>query len=321
MVKSYTKTTGIVAATLISIFSFNPAFAASEYNTDFNVNVKEVLSVSITTPTEWASGDINTFLRNKVNVTVNSNNTAGFTASMTTKTTDTFLTNTSKNTFTLPTLGSNTTRSSFPTNYWGYSLDDTDAGSDSSTYSALVGAGSTPITLLSSTSATSGSRDFYFGAKADLTKAAGTYTGTVVVNVVSGVIDPSTNPVTPTNPATPTNTGGSGNPSPAYNPAPTGGSSNGTTAYTYTTNGSGSSSNTSTTTTEVSDGDNRGAYEGYTPPQGETYSSNTNINSSSALATGLAVTSALAAASGTMFFILAKRRKDEEEEEQQQLQQ
>lgn len=290
-------------------FALHPQ-AIAEDATDFSVNVKESLFVSITTPTDWASGDIDTFLRNKVSIQVRSNNAAGFTASMTTKTPDTALTNTSKNTATLPTLSTSTSRSSFPANYWGYSLNDTDAGNNSSTYNALVGSTGTPITLLSSTTAASGSKDFYFGAKADVTKAAGTYTGTVVISVVTGVINEE-NPVTPTNPATP----GPQNNTPNYNPAPTGGSSSGTTTYTYTNTGS----DTNTTTTEISEGDNTSAYSGYTPPQGQTQNTISNISNNSALATGLATASSIAAASGIFFFVLAKRDKDDEEDEQAQI--
>ena len=304
--KVITNTLGICTALMIPFVGLNNTHADDK--TNFNVNVKEALSVSVTTPSSWASGNIDTFLRNKVSISVVSNNTAGFTASMTTKTTDTSLANTAKNTISLPTLSANTTRSNFPVNYWGYSLDDTDAGNNSSTYRALVGSNSTPITLLSSTSATSGSKDFYFGAKADATKAAGTYTGTVVINVVSGVIDNS-NPATPTNPASP-----SGNEQVAeYHPAPTGNTSNGATTYTYTSGGA--------TTTQISDGDNRAAYEGYTPPQGVTYKTSSRIATNTTLAGGLAATATFAAASGIFFFILLKKRDDDEEEENPEIQQ
>lgn len=298
--KVITNISVICAILAVSFIGFQNTNAAD--NT-LEVNVKEALSVSITTPTSWASGDINTFLRNKMSISVVSNNTAGFTASMTTKTTDTSLVNTAKNTITLPTLASGVTRSDFPANYWGYSLNDTDAGNNSSTYSAMVGSNGTPITLLSSNSATSGSKDFYFGAKADATKAAGTYTGTVVINVVSGVIN-NANPATPTDPVTP-----SGNEQVAeYHPAPTGGSSDGTTTYTYTSGGS--------TTTQISEGDNRGAYEGYTPPQGVAYKTSSGVSANIMLASGLAAVSALAAASGSFFFVLLKKKDDDDEDEE-----
>ncbi|MBR2994548.1 hypothetical protein IKF32_01365 [Candidatus Saccharibacteria bacterium] len=307
---------GIIITTIL-VASYVPQtniVSAVTENTTFQVNVKESLSVSITTPSTWAVGDVDTFLRNKITVNVSTNNEYGFVASMTTKTSDTAL-NHVNNKGTIPTLASNATKSSFPVNRWGYSLNDTDPGNNSSTYSALVGVNGTPIVLISnSQSHTINSRDVYFGAKANSTKASGTYTSTVVISVVTGSA-PDNPPVNPTDPAVPDDT----EEEPHYNPAPTGGS-NGTTTYTYTrTSGSGSTA-TSTTTTQVSDGDNRNAYVGYTPPQGVTNRSTTteNINGSSSLATGLAVTSAVAATSGTIFFILAQRKKDEEEDEDEE---
>ena len=314
-----TKVTHIISGVILSVAVLCSSFSyasATEGGTTFQVNVKEVLSVSVATPTSWMAGNIDTFLLNKVSLNVTSNNSAGFVATMTTKTSNTSLTNTSKSTFTLPTLDatsypSGVARNSFPANYWGYSFDDTDAGSGTSTYKALVGAGSTPITVLSSNTATTGNRDFYFGAKADATKAAGTYVGTVVINVVSGVKDENTNPTTPTNPVTPSN-----DEIAVYNPSPIGGSSNGTTSYSYTNTSGG----VSTTTTEVSDGNNVNSYDNYTPPQGVTYKTTSDVNGGISLATGLAVTASVAAASGMFFFILAKRKEDDEEEEEEEQQ-
>lgn len=315
MFRSHTKIIGMFAVVTIIAVSLISGSVFADETTTFNVNVRESLVVSVTTPTTWASGDIDQFLRNKVNVSVTSNNAAGFTATMTTKTADTSLTNELKSTYTLPTLSSNTTRGNFPANYWGYSLDDIEAGSSTSTYSALVGAGSTPITLLSSNTATSGSKDFYFGAKGDTTLAAGTYSGTVVISVVSGVIDNS-NPVTPVNPAGPSSTDNTAE----YTPAPTGGS-NGATAYTYrSTSGSGSSA-TDTVTTQVSEGNNVNSYIGYTPPQGETYRTTSYVASGPVLASGLAATASMAAASGIFLFIASKKREEEEDEEEDQISQ
>lgn len=295
--------------------------SATEANTTFQVNVKDSLAVSIMTPTNWATGDVNTLLRNKVSVSVTSNSANGFTASMTTKTADTSLAHVADK-GTIPTLAASSVKSAFPANYWGYSINDTDAGNDSSTYSALVGAGSTPITLISNAqSSTVNSRDIYFGAKADTTKASGTYVGTVVISVVTGTIeedptDPGYNPTTPENPANPVVTPET----PIYSGTgtTTGGTTNGATTYTY----SRTSGSTTTTTTQVSDGDNRNAYVGYTPPQGVTNRQSTteSVSEGSSLATGLAITSAVAATTGTIFFILAKRKKDDDEEEDEQQQ-
>ncbi|MBO7718387.1 hypothetical protein J6S37_02750 [Candidatus Saccharibacteria bacterium] len=309
MVMSYTKTLSAFAAvTTIALLGVtsSPASFAVDSNTNFNVNVKEAISVSVTTPSTWASGNIDTFLRNKISVSVTSNNSAGFTATMSSKTTNTSLTNTTKSSYTLPTLAASSTRGNFPANYWGYSLDDTDAGSATSTYNAMVASNATPITLISSASATTGSKDFYFGAKGNVTLAAGTYTGTVVINVVSGVID-NNNPIVPTNPATPGQTDNTA----AYTAAPTGSTTSGSTTYTYHRTSSG----TEIATTEVSEGNNVSAYVGYTPPQGETYRTNASTAANTLLTTGLATAASIATASGMFFFILVSQREDDDDEE------
>lgn len=296
-----------VVVILILLLTKTPNKATANENTTFNVNVQEFLSVTIATPSEWASGDIDTFLRNKVSLNITSNNSGGFTASMTTKTPETSLINTSKSTVNLPRLASNTSRNSFPANYWGYSLNDTESGSGTSTYSAVASSTETPITILSSNSAT-GSKNFYFGAKADSTKASGTYVGTVVISVVSGVVDTNTNPANPVNPANPTN-----------DQTPTYDASKGSTAYTYHRNNN-PSSGMSSTTTEISSGDNRNSYQGYTPPQGVTYSTTSKLSTGATIATGLGIVASIAATSG-FFFLAAARREGEDDDEEEDGQQ
>lgn len=323
---------GVLAVTAVAAPGLMSTKEAKAETTTFEVNVAESLSVSVTTPSTWASGSVDSFLRNGINVSVTSNNANGFKASMQSSG-STDLTNTTNNTITIPTLTASTTKSSFPANYWGYSLDDTSSGSDSSTYLAMS---TSPITLLNESNASSGSKDVYFGAKANMSQAAGTYTGTVVVNVVTGTVNENSgntdyNPTTPTNPATPNPT----NNTPTYNSA-VGGSDNtpsgvgistttgaspssGGTRYrgttTYTTRSSNIQDDTTTTTTEVSGGDTRNSY---TSPQGKVISTEANVaDGSSTLTTALATTATVAAASGIFFFIVAKRREDDDEEEQQ----
>lgn len=298
----------------------------------FNVNVVESLSVTITTPSEWASGNINTLLRNKVNLEVSSNNPHGFTTSMYTQDANAALTHNDIATTAgvIPTLSSTTTRAAFPTNSWGYSTDDTDAGSDSSSYSAMVGTPSAPIPLadLTSTTATTLSHAVYFGAKADSTKAAGTYNGDVVISVVTGEITDNngSNPITPTNPATP-----------ADDTTPGDGTVNGDRTATYnatanrsvyTSRSSGSTSgrtgsgyNTPNATSTPVDTTETTVIEGeYTAPLGVTESKNlgettSNVSGVSPLAVGLATTAGVAATSGLIFFALAKRDDDDDDEE------
>ena len=290
-------------------------------NTAFQVNVKESLSVSITYPNAPVSGNVDTFLRNKYTLDVSSNNANGFTASMY-AVENTNLTNTSLNDRTIPTLASSSTRGSFPANHWGYSLgtadvlngntyNETDAGNSNSIYHPIVNTSATPITVLSSNNSGSGSQDIYFGAKADSSKAAGNYSSTVVISVVSGVIDEN-NPITPTNPVGPNVE----NEVAKYMPSPQGGT-NGTTTYTYRRPSTSSPTAVATTvTTQVSDGDNRDSYNGYTPPQGVKENITSDISDGSSLAAGLATTATVAAAVGMFFFIAAKRREDDDEDEE-----
>lgn len=312
MLKTNTKVivglAGMVSAfSIFSAQSIPSATAAacttSPCDTTFQVDVKETISVDITTPTDWATGNIDTFLRNTINIGVTTNNPNGFVVGMTTGSSSTALTNTAKSTATLPTLTAAWTRSSTTTNFWGYSLTDS---SETGTYYGMVNSSSTPIKIFDSTQGTN--KDVYFGAKADISQASGTYAGTVIFTVVSGA---TSFPGTPTNPVTPSSTTETA----VYNAAPAGGT-NGTTTYTYNTSGTG----TTTTTTQISDGDNRDIYSGYTPPQGVSdatvSTTENNLNGSSSLATGLAVTAAVAATAGLGAFVLAKRREDDDDEEQ-----
>lgn len=299
-------------------------------NTNFQVNVAETLTVSVNTPNTSASGTATangTFLRNKISVSVNSNNAQGFKVSMYSKDT-TNLVNTSNSAYTIPTLASSVARSSFTTNHWGYSVNDDDSnngtGSTSSTYSAMQ-TSSSPISLITASAGTySGSKDVYFGAKADTTQASGTYMGTVVISVVTGTINENSgsddyNPTTPTDPTNPNPNGGT----PIYDPSGVGIStvtggmpSSGATRYggttTYTT--VSTSDGRTTTTTQVSGGDNRSSYA---PAQG-VIDRTTSVSEGSSLSSALAATATVAASSGVFFFILAKRRDDDEEEEENQ---
>ena len=279
-------------------------------DTTFRVNVQEVLSVSISTPSTWASGDINTFLRNTVNLDVTSNNPEGFTASM--LATNTNLKHSTKTNTTLPTLEENTTCSSaacteFPANHWGYSLND---NFNTGTYSPIIDTSNshTPISIISraDSQGTNGSpvtsKDVYFGSKANMNTTSGTYSGTVIFYIVSGAIseDSNNNPTVPDNPAEDV----TGSTDPVYNQ-----NSNRTVrTITNTTDG------TTTTTTTISEGDARSSYSN---PAGVTSSNTSNIYDGSMLTTALAVTASVAAASGVFFFVLAKRKKDDEEEEEE----
>lgn len=315
---------GVGALAALANINYPPVFAdnPSPADLNFQANVKEALSVSVTVPDDWASGDINTLLVNKINLSVKSNNAYGFTASMTTNDENTYLSHTTieptDDSLKINTLQSDWTRSdTSTTNFWGYSINDEN---EAGTYSPLVGLGSAPITVISNQESTDTehpvtSRDIYFGAKADTTKVAGTYSKTVVISVVSGMVAPDdpTNPVIPDNPVTPSSNPGATDPSanPSYS------ETYDVTAYTTTTTnpGDGVSVPSTTTTTNINEGNVVSQYE---RPQGVKNVTKTNGTGSSdapdnsVLTAALATTAAVAAGSGTLFFVLAKRKKDDE---------
>lgn len=325
---------GIEASSFVIRQSMAAPCSASPCSTTFQVNVVESLSVTVTTPENWATGNINTFLRNEVGLEVSTNNVSGFTASMYANTgssdsTNTSLTNTAKSDALLPTMSESQVKSAFSANQWGYSLNTTDtaqsktynnniynetaAGNDSSNYYPLP-TSSAPATVLTG-DAGSATRMIYFGAKADAATAAGTYAGNVVIGVVSGVKNNNNDPTHPVEPVVP-----SGNPVNPDNP-PSGAtnpyydSTNNRTVYTNTT--ADPTTSTTSQSTQISTGDTRSSYSN---PAGVTENTMANINSGTPLAAGLAVTAAVAATSGAIFFILAKRKKDDDEEENDEVQ-
>lgn len=334
------KTLTVFAAALLTVagaISFNTVpmaeeSSAVEANTSFQVNVQDTLSVSVTSPVSGATGNVGEFLRNTVDLEVSSNVSGGFTASMYSANNTTDLVH--KNlgdTYKIETISASTQKSSFPAGGWGYSLGaasydgktygETSEGNNNSYYYPLTTSTSTPIKILSAASGTkSGSQNIYFGAKAANTTASGTYSGTVVISVVTGTVD-AENPITPTNPATPgtdtnatdtnatytgvgTTTGVGTSSSPA----------NGTTVYTRRT--TTPADETTTTTTEISAGNNTGSYAN---PQGVMANSNQGtLSSESPVPIALAATAAASAATGLIFFLLAKKRDEDDDEEQQQ---
>lgn len=307
MVRSIHKTNilfgvaGIIA--LVSAFvGLSSGAKATDQNFTFNVNLKEVLTVSLTKPTIWASGNVDTLLRNKVTVSALTNNYYGATVSMYAN--DTMLQNITSYSSTdptsyIPNLTSNTTNGSFTPNAWGYSITDNDAGISSAAYLPITTSAS-PVTLITRSTGTTGttySKDVFFGAKATSAKQAGTYWQTVNFVAVTGVID-TDNPVNPTNPSSDV----------AINNTPTYTSS--TNRTTYTTRSTNASTNTTNTTTQIMPGNTTGSYAnaaGVVSKSGD----------GSGIIIVLATAATVAAASGIFFFVLAKRRNDDDEEEEE----
>ena len=173
----------------------------------------------------------------------------------------------------------------------------------------MVGSTSTPIILISNDQSTGSnnqqlatSRDIYFGAKSNISQASGTYSGTVVFNIISGVlpVDNENKPDIPASPATP-----------GENNVATYDQTNNRTVYTTTT--TNTTTGTTEQTTTITNGDTTSSYA---DPAGVTDSTSSNIYDGSMLNTVLATTASVAAASGLIFFILAKRKKDDEDEEE-----
>ena len=318
MVRLYNKTkiasavTLAVAAPVAILASQRSTVSAADVN--FNVDIPEVITMSIAEPTTWASGSLtynstsgkyeSSLLKNKVTVSAQTNNAVGVTVSMYTNNTN--LVNQANSSYTIPTLDGSYAESSFPVNAWGYSKNGTD-------YSPLS---TTAIGVLATATGTSASQDVYFGARANNDKQSGTYAQTVYFTAVTGTVDTSTNPTVPSTPT----------PAPA-NPTDnnavydsTVGSTTGTVTgstrrTTRTTDGSGTSSTTGeqkVTTTQVSAGNTTSSY---TQAQGVT-TSTSSVDGGASVATALGIAAAVAATSGTVFFLLAKRKKDEDEEEQ-----
>lgn len=277
-----------------------PNASCEAADTNFQINVGEFIAISLDSPENWATGEINTLLRNKVVLNVETNYPGGFQAYMASKD-DTNLVNQTKELSYIETLSAATTAGAFPTNRWGYSLDDTDAGTDEASYRAMRTSAISLISKAQSENTTS--RDVYFGAKAGMNQDSGTYANTVVFTVVSGVVDdietPDDDPVVPRDTETT-------NPSVAYD------SSNDRTVYTSTSTqagtGTGSvSGSKNTTTTHISKGDTTSSYA---PPHGVSTSS---VGEGTPLATGLAITAGIAAMTGIGFFIAAKRGDNDDE--------
>lgn len=300
----------------------------SAENMDFAFDIAESLAISLTTPIDDSSnsGLIGSFLRNSVLLDVYSNTStgagAGFTALMYAEDTtnlvhtnnDYLKTINGGQNVLVPTLSAEKTRSEFPTGMWGYSLGgqianqggytdaktygETIAGASNSHYHAMT-TSSAPITTLSNNTAGEGSRYIFFGTKPGDAQASGTYTGTVVINVVSGTVGVEI----PNNPATDQDTT-TNNPSYAYD------QTNDRTVYTSVS--TNSTAGTETITSIVSSGDTTATYA---DPAGETTRTAAIASSGVDLAYGLVGAAGVATAAGIAFLILAKKRDDDEDEE------
>ncbi len=186
---------------IIGLLNSSLAFAD---NLDYNVVVKPSLKLTLssTNPSLKLNPANHTFDTTSLTATVATNYTNGYklyldTTSGSGGASNTELVNTTNSTYTIPTLASSSTSSSFPANYWGYKLD-----SASTEYLSYV-----PNTLISqSTTNTNGtSSSIDFAAKIDYEKPAGLYsiafdlkTIPIITQVYMQDMDPSVCTETPT---------------------------------------------------------------------------------------------------------------------------
>lgn len=283
--------------------------SAADPTVTFEVDISEVLTVSLTNPDVWASGNVNDLLRNKVTVSAMTNNYYGVTVSMYAndtmlKNVDTFSSTDETSYIDTLTTGTTTTNGNFASNRWAYSVADTDAGDASAIYKPVTTV-SSPVTLFENVPGTSGttySEDVFFGAKATENKQSGTYAQTVNFVAVTGVID-TDNPVIPVNPSEDNTDSEIASNTPHYNPS--------TGRTTRTTRSTNTTANTTTTTTQVTNGN---TVSSYANAAGVTRKSGSNDGQN--IATALAVAAGVAAVSGITFFALAKRNKDDEDDEE-----
>lgn len=316
---------------LTSLVTLSGAHATNPQNLTFQVNIDEVLTVAVTDPTTWASGDlvcssgsaasncVSGFLRNKVNVSAITNNGAGVKVHMFVDHQElrnlTSYSASDASTY-IPTVSSavqpGNNGEDFAANFWGYSTDDVDnysaatAVNPTSHYSTLP-LRAAPVKIIDTSTTGGANEDVYFGAKADGNKQSGTYAQTVYFAAITGNID-TDNPAVPVNPAGPNPT------NEIAQHSNTGVGTGGQTTYTTrTSTGSGTDPITGskdTTTTNVTKGDTTSTYAN---AAGVTTSS----NNAAALATALGVSAVVTATSGAFFFVAAKRRKDDDEEEEE----
>ena len=179
------KNTALVILVAPVLFASACVFAETTENASmtFTVNVPVFLTATVNNVTMNAS--TNNFVSEIMDFTASTNNQTGYTSTMTTNknSTESYATDlkhASANVV-VPSLTSAVSRSNFPINHWGFSLDNI-------TYSGLPAKNQTPISVSSSLAPASDEKDIYFGAKVDGTKASGIYTNEVLITTVANYV-------------------------------------------------------------------------------------------------------------------------------------
>ena len=286
------------------LLAFNVAKATTpDDEGNFSINILGSISIDIDAPSSSDTFYQGRLIANKVGVSVSSN-LSGYTVTLGMAGEERNLVNSFITDFNIPALNSANVAvlddmDCIEKGCWGYNVVSTGADAPTS-YSKISEVGTAGNTIVTTTEpGVTTKRDIYFGAMPGVSTPAGTYSNTVIINAVSNVA-----------PDVPSDGGDDGGNN-------TGGS-NTDTQIAYSTPVSTSKAITidtgtggDTTNTGVPSGSNN-SRSSYSAPLGETVST---ISEGTPMATGLAITAAIAAISGILFFILAKRRRDDEDED------
>ena len=159
-----------------------PVFA-DPTSSDFVVEILPSISVTVTDVIIESEDDLAV---GESTVTIRSNNQTGFTATVSTNLDNTETGATSLNHAvtedSIPTLTSDVAKASFPTNFWGFSLDN-------ATYYGMPAKNGAPLLIAQTENPSgNGARTLYFGVKVGHDKAAGVYRNAMLVSVVTNYV-------------------------------------------------------------------------------------------------------------------------------------
>ena len=167
-----------------SLFVGPDAFGDESGSTKFQIEILPSISISVSDVSITAGDNLTT---GTSAVTISSNNQTGYVTSITTdhnsiESNATDLKHVATTEY-IPTLSSSVAKSSFPTNAWGISMDDT-------TYYPMPAKDSTPIAATTLSKDTPGSKNanIYFGVKISNDQMSGIYKNTMLVTVVANPI-------------------------------------------------------------------------------------------------------------------------------------
>ena len=190
----------LILTFLVSIFSGAVYATQASTDTEVELNVSTVINISTPDTTTINCASLNTLCTANTTITVGTNNITGYTLQLNaTSGYSNSLTNSATNE-TIPTLSQSYASGSFPTNYWGYTggLDKSGetGGLDCfANYCPILAYQSTESNYtpnhaikVTDAPATASNTTITFGAKADITKSAGTYSTSVTFTAVTNYV-------------------------------------------------------------------------------------------------------------------------------------